>query len=205
MATPSKETAGDTEHYLFKLRNTHTPTVLRSSDCKAVIKFYSAFADFLQLYKVPIKSFDQLRIVHLDDPDTTSYPNTLDPSTLVYQKCTTAIYARLEEHQVLDMSDPRFEGLLSMYSRTRDGHTLLKALLAATLMTDAKNISLLSTPPPASGFQSTPIRICVESGRVLSVPSKVPTKVYGQRASIDVPTGHATSHGVYIRLSTANS
>ena len=149
MDLPSKDTTVDMEHYLFKLRNTHTPTVLRSSDRKAVIKFYNTFADFLQLYKVPIKSFDQLRIVHLDDPDTTLYPVTLDPTSPLYQKYTTAIYARLEEDQVLDMSDPRFEGLLSMYSRTRDGYTFLKALLAATLMTDAKNISQLSTPPPA--------------------------------------------------------
>lgn len=146
--TPQLADQEAADHYLFKLRNTHTPTVLRSSDRKAVIKFYNAFADFLHQYRVPIKAFDQLRIVHLDDPDTTLYPDTLDPSSQLYTKYTTAIYARLEEDQVLDSSDQRFEGLLSMYSRTRDGYTMLKGLLAATLMTDAKDISQLSTPPP---------------------------------------------------------
>ena len=67
----------DIDRYLLKLRNTNTPTVLRTVDRKAVIKFYNAFADFLQQYKVPIKTFDQLRIVHLDDPATTVYPDSL--------------------------------------------------------------------------------------------------------------------------------
>ena len=35
------------DRYLLKLRNTNTPTVLRTVDRKAVIKFYNAFADFL--------------------------------------------------------------------------------------------------------------------------------------------------------------
>ena len=73
--------SGEIDQYLLKLRNTNTPTVLRTVDRTAVIKFYNAFADFLQQYKVPIKTFDQLRIVHLDDPDTTVYPDTLRPGT----------------------------------------------------------------------------------------------------------------------------
>ena len=137
------------DRYLLKLRNTNTPTVLRTVDRKAVIKFYNAFADFLQQYKVPIKTFDQLRIVHLDDPDTAVYPDTLRPGTPLYTKYTTAVYARLEEDQVLDVNEHQYLGLLTMYSRSRDGYNLLKGLLAATLMTDAKNIAQLSTPPPA--------------------------------------------------------
>jgi hypothetical protein len=137
------------DRYLLKLRNTNTPTVLRTVDRKAVIKFYNAFADFLQQYKVPIKTFDQLRIVHLDDPDTVVYPDTLCPGTPLYTKYTTAVYARLEEDQVLDVNEHQYLGLLTMYSRSRDGYNLLKGLLAATLMTDAKNIAQLSTPPPA--------------------------------------------------------
>ena len=140
----------DIDRYLLKLRNTNTPTtVLRTVDRKAVIKFYNAFADFLQQYKVPIKTFDQLRIVHLDDPATTVYPDSLCPGTPLYTKYTTAVYARLEEDQVLDINEHLYLGLLTMYSRSRDGYNLLKGLLVATLLTDAKNIAQLSTPPPA--------------------------------------------------------
>ena len=140
---------GEIDRYLLKLRNTNTPTVLRTVDRTVVIKFYNAFADFLQQYKVPIKTFDQLRIVHLDDPDTTVYPDTLRPGTPLYTKYTTVVYARLEEDQVLDVNEHQYSGLLTMYSRSRDGYNLLKGLLAAMLMTDAKNIAQLSTPPPA--------------------------------------------------------
>ena len=141
--------SGEIDRYLLKLRNTNTPTVLRTVDRKAVIKFYNAFADFLQQYKVPIKTFDQLRIIHLDDPDIAVYPDTLHPGTPLYTKYTTAVYARLEEDQVLDVNEHQYLGLLTMYSRSRDGYNLLKGLLAATLMTDAKNIAQLCTPPPA--------------------------------------------------------
>jgi hypothetical protein len=193
------------EHYLFKLRNTHTPTVLRSSDRKAVIKFYNAFADFLQLYKVPIKSFDQLRIVHLDDPDTTLYPVTLDPTSPLYQKYTTAIYARLEEDQVLDMSDPRFEGLLSMYSRTRDGYTFLKALLfAATLMTDAKNISQLSTPTPADS-RAHPYEFASNLDEFFQYQAKFQRMYTIREQALMFLQRHATGYGVHIGSSTANS
>lgn len=128
-----------------------TPIHQRSYD-QATLRLLSNFItlsriSFSQLYKVPITSFDQLRIVHLDDPDTTS--RHLGSTLQLYQKYITAICARLEEDQVLIMSDQSFEVLLSIYSRTRDGYTFLKAFLAATLMTDAKNISQLSTPPPA--------------------------------------------------------
>jgi hypothetical protein len=130
--------------YLRKLRNTNTPTVLRT-----VIKFYNSFADFLQQYKVPIKTFDQLRIVHLDDPDTAVYPESLRPGTQFYTKYTTAVYIGLEEDRILDAKEHQYLGLLTMYSRSRYGYNLLKGLLAATLMTDAKNIAQLGTPPPA--------------------------------------------------------
>ena len=146
---PPTPDSGEIDRYLLKLRNTNTPTVLRTVDRKAVIKFYNAFADFLQQYKVPIKTFDQLRIVHLDDPDTAVYPDTLYPGNPLYTKFTTAVFARLEEEQVLDVTEHQYLGLFTMYSRSRDGYNLLKGLLAATLMTDAKNIAQLSTPPPA--------------------------------------------------------
>ena len=103
----------EVDRYLLKLRNTNTPTVLRTVDRKAVTKFYNAFADFLQQYKVPIKTSDQLRIVHLDDPETTVYPESLRPGTPLYTKYTTAVYARLEEDQVLDVNEHQYLGLLT--------------------------------------------------------------------------------------------
>ena len=130
--------------------------MLRTVDRKAVIKFYNTFTDFLQQYKVPIKTFDQLRIVHLDDPATTVYPDTLRPGTSLYTKYTTAGYAWLEEDQVLDVNEHQYLGLLTMYSRSRDGYNLLKGLLAATLLTDAKNILAQLSTPPSAGSSAHP-------------------------------------------------
>ena len=38
-------------------------------------------------------------------------------------------------------------GLLRLHNSTRNGYTMLKAILASTLLADVRNISILSTPP----------------------------------------------------------
>lgn len=137
------------EYQLPRLRSTSTPTQLRTRERKAVIKFYNGFVDFVRQYGVPIKTFDQLQIENLEDPMMTVYPtDRLARDSPVYSKYSAAIYARLEEEGILDPTEPIYRGLLQMYNRTRDGYNLLKAILAATLMVEAKNLSLLSTPPP---------------------------------------------------------
>ena len=64
-------------------------------------------------------------------------------------------YARLEEEGVLDPQDPLYKGLLEVYNSRRDGYALLKGILAATVLVQAKDLGALSTPPqPQPG--STP-------------------------------------------------
>ncbi|KAI2511379.1 hypothetical protein MHU86_2990 [Fragilaria crotonensis] len=146
--TTQEDRYASNEYHLLKLRSTSTPTQLQTKDRKAVVKFYNAFIDFLKQYRVPIKTFDQIRIEHLEDPAATINPPAMEADLQQYQEYSAAIYARLEEDGVLDPSEPVYRGLLQMYNRTRDGYRLLKSLLAATLMVDAKNISQLSSTPP---------------------------------------------------------
>ena len=67
----------------------------------------------------------------------------------MYDRYSAAIYARLEEDQVLDPDNKIYMGLLQLYNSTRDGYSMLKSILAATLLADLRNISVLSTPPTA--------------------------------------------------------
>jgi hypothetical protein len=68
----------------------------------------------------------------------------------MYDRYSAAIYARLEEDQVLDPDNQVYMGLLRLHNSTRDGYSVLKSILAATLLADIRNISVLSTPPTAS-------------------------------------------------------
>jgi hypothetical protein len=146
--TPSPYTDDRHEHLLSRLRSTNLSIQLRTKDRKAIIRFYNGFVDFLQQFQVPITSFDQIRIEHLENPLTTVYPPSITTESPLYSKYSAAIYAKLEEDGVLDSSDPLYCGLLQMYNRTRDGYAMLKSLLAATLLVEAKNLSQWSTPPP---------------------------------------------------------
>ncbi|KAI2501046.1 hypothetical protein MHU86_13400 [Fragilaria crotonensis] len=105
----------NTEYQLLRLRAASTPTQLRSRERKAVIKFYNGFVDFVRQYGVPIKTFDQLHIEHLEDPQMTVYPaDMLAAESQVYLRYSAAIYARLEEDGILDPKEPTYSGLLQI-------------------------------------------------------------------------------------------
>ena len=102
--------------------------------------FYNSFVDFHRIYGV-LKRLDELRIDKLDDEKQQLYPSALynsDPALLT--EYSAAIYARLEEPDVLDMSELSYEGLLDLYNTSCDGYALLKAILAATLMVRSHDI-----------------------------------------------------------------
>jgi hypothetical protein len=61
----------------------------------------------------------------------------------LYDRYSTAIYARLEEEDVLDSSEPLYVGLLQMYNSRRNGYALLKAILATTLMVHTHDLGWL--------------------------------------------------------------
>ena len=141
----------DPEYQIGRLRSAHNPAHLQSRDHKAVTIFYNAFVDFLQIYRVPIKILDDLRIDMLDDPEETLYPADLkhtDPQLL--RSYSAAIYAKLEAEGVLDTQDQLFKGLLGLHNSRRDGYQVLQSILAATLLVHAKNIGMQSTSPTAS-------------------------------------------------------
>ena len=106
--------------------------------------------DFLKTYRVPIKIFDEFHVHKLDDPAEVLYPAMLGDNPHMYDRYSAAIYARLEEDQVLDPDNQVYMGLLRLHNSTRDGYSVLKSLLAATLLADIRNISVLSTPPAAA-------------------------------------------------------
>ena len=91
-----------------------------------------------------------MRIDRLDDNREQLYLDGLyenDPQ--MFHDYSAAIYARLEEENVLDPSESLYEGLLDIYNSRRNGYALLKVILAATLMFHAHDIGKLSTPPTA--------------------------------------------------------
>lgn len=148
VGTQGEDKYADPNYQLPRLRATTTPTMLRTRDRKAVVKFYNAFADMLMEYRVPIKTFDQLSIENLEDPSNTIYPDSLTTESPWFRKYSAPIYVRLEEEGILDPNEPIYRGKLQLYNQMRDGYSVLKSILAATLMVDAKNIGQLSTPPP---------------------------------------------------------
>jgi hypothetical protein len=103
----------------------------------------------LKTYRIPIKIFDEFQVHKLDDPDEILYPQSLVGDPHLYDRYSAAIYARLEEDQVLDPDNKIYMGLLQLCNSTRDGYSMLKSILAATLLADLRNISILSTPPTA--------------------------------------------------------
>jgi hypothetical protein len=102
------------------------------------------------MYRVPIKIFDHLHIQNLDSAQEQLYPMDTLTDEQLRDRYSAAIYARLEEEGTLDPGDPMYQGLLQMFNSTRDGYSLLKALLAATLVVDSKNIGIINTPPQAT-------------------------------------------------------
>ena len=144
-----KSLAQDTrEDYIARLRKTPTPMQLRGQERQAVVTWYNSFVDFLKTYRVPIKIFEEFQLHKLDDPKEVLYPPTLNDPHL-YDRYSAAIYARLEADDVLDPDNQVYMGLLRLHNSTRDGYTMLKAILASTLLADVRNISVLSTPPVA--------------------------------------------------------
>ena len=140
----------DPEFQIAQLRKASTPTRLRGSDRKSVSVFYNSFVDLLKIYRVPIKILDDIRIDRLGDVRETLYPAELyAQDTELHERYSAAIYARLEEEDVLDPSDRLYEGLLQMYNSKRGGYTVLKALLASTLMVQNQDLGRLCTPPTA--------------------------------------------------------
>lgn len=114
-----------------------------------MVKWYNSFVDFLKTYRVPIKIFEEEFQLHkLDNPKEVLYPSTLDDPHL-YDRYSAAIYARLEADDVLDPNNQVYMGLLRLHNSTRDGYTMLKAILVSTLLAGVRNISVLSTPPMA--------------------------------------------------------
>ena len=91
-------------------------------------------------YRVPIKTFDQLSIEDLENPANTIYPDSLTTKSPWYKKYSSAIHVRLEEEGVLDPKESIYQGILQLHNQTRDGYSVIKSILAATLMVDAKNI-----------------------------------------------------------------
>ena len=146
--TPSKW--ADPDFQISQLRKTSTPARIRGRDRKSVTVFYNSFVDFLKIHQVPIKILDDVRIDRLEDEGETLYPMELhDLNLALHHRYSAAIYARLEEEDVLDPMEPLFVGLLQMFNSRRDGYALLKAILATTLMVHTQDIGSLSTPPTA--------------------------------------------------------
>jgi hypothetical protein len=138
----------DVDQQISRLRKANTPTHLRGRDRKSVTVFYNSFVDFHKIYRVPFKILDDLRIDKLDDvTQERLHPADLLEDPTLYDRYSSAIYARLEEDGVLDPSDQLYQGLLQMYNSKRDGYRLLQDILATTLLVPSKNIGQLSTPP----------------------------------------------------------
>ena len=140
----------DPDFQISQLRKSSTPARIRGRDRKSVTVFYNSFVDFLKIHRVPIKILDEVRIDRLEDDNETLYPtemHDLDPG--LHNRYSAAIYARLEEEDVLDSTEPLFVGLLQMFNSRRDGYALLKAILATTLMVHTQDLGRLSTPPTA--------------------------------------------------------
>ena len=145
----SSEKVETAEYYIARLRKTPIPMQLRGQQRQAVVTWYNLFVDFLKTYRVLIKIFDDFQVHNLDDPDEILYPQSLVGYPHMYDRYSAAIYARLEEDQVLDPDNKIYMGLLQLYNSTRDGYSMLKSILAATLLADLQNISVLTTPPMA--------------------------------------------------------
>ena len=141
----------DPEYQIGRLRTASTPMQLRGRERKAVIIFYNSFVDFLKMYRVPIKIFDVLQVSKLDSTQEMLYPSDLqhEHNAYIRERYSAAIYARLEEDGILDPNEQMYQGLLQMYNSTRDGYSLLQAILAATLVVASKNVGVLNTPPIA--------------------------------------------------------
>ena len=91
---------------------------------------------------------DDIRIDKLDDINQERlHPAELLQDQSLYERYSSAIYARLEEEGVLDPTDHLYQGLLQMYNSKRDGYRLLQGILATTLLVPATNLGQLSTPP----------------------------------------------------------
>ena len=141
----------DPDFQISQLRKTSTPTRLRGRDQKSVTVFYNSFVDFNKIYQVPLKILDDIRIDRLDDDRETVYPSgTYESDIALHDRYSAAIYARLEEEDVLDPAEPLYVGLLQMYNSRREGYALLKAILFTTLMVHTQDLERLSTPPTAS-------------------------------------------------------
>jgi hypothetical protein len=133
---------------LARLRAATTPNQLRGRDRKSVCIFYNSFVDFNRIYRIPLKILDDVRLDRLDDEEENLYPSGLrEQEPQLYEDYSSAIYARLEEDGVLDPNDPLYRGLLEVYNSRRDGYALLKGILAATVLVQAKDLGALSTPP----------------------------------------------------------
>jgi hypothetical protein len=140
----------EAETYIAQLRKAHTPMQLYGQDRQAVVTWYNLFVDFLKTYRVPIKIFDKLQVSRLEDPDEHIYPRALETDPHLCNRFGAAIYAKLEEDQVLDPDNQLYMGLLRIHNSNRVGYTMLKSILAATLLTGLRNIGVLSTPPIAA-------------------------------------------------------
>jgi hypothetical protein len=85
---------------------------LRGQQRQAVVTCrYNSFVDFLKAYRVPIKIFDEFHVHKLDDPAELLYPQTLVQDPHMYDRYSAAIYAGLEEDQVLDPENQVYMGL----------------------------------------------------------------------------------------------
>ena len=131
------------ENYIARLRKTPTPMQLQGQQCQAVVTWYNFFVDFLKTYRVPIKIFDEFQVHKLDDPLELLYPRALGDDPHMYDRYSAAIYARLEEDQILDPENQVYMGLLRLHNSTQDGYIVLKSILAATLLAEIHNISVL--------------------------------------------------------------
>ena len=89
-----------------------------------------------------------LPIYRLDIERETLYPTGLYDSDLdlLYDRYSAAIYARLEEEDVLDPSEALYVGLLQMYNSRRDGYALLKAILTTNGPTRSDTLRICLQP-----------------------------------------------------------
>ena len=106
----------EAETYIAQLRKAHTPMQLRGQDRQAVVTWYNSFVDFLKTYRVPIKIFDELQASRLEDPDEHIYPSVLESDPHHCNRFGAAIYAKLEEDQVLDPDNQLNMGLLRIHN-----------------------------------------------------------------------------------------
>jgi hypothetical protein len=75
------------------------------------------------------------------------YPADIDPTSYYHGRYSAAIDAHLKDPDVLEPHDHIYMGILEMYNSLRDGYQVLRSLLTATLVVEAKDVGNHSPHP----------------------------------------------------------